>query len=78
MFEFQRLQWSPDGTVLYYHKRSDDRLSLWKRTVTGGEPEEVTHFEDRLADFEWSPDGTQLAGSRTRGITDAVLITGVP
>jgi Tol biopolymer transport system component len=76
--DYQRVQWSRDGSTLYYHQvgipvgRPDN---LWKRSVRGGPPVQVTHFEDRLVDFEWSKDEKLLACSRESRVSDAVLIT---
>ncbi len=72
--DHQRVQWSRDGATLYYYQIGAPG-NLWKRPVAGGPAVQVTRFEDRLGDFEWSLDGRRLACSRWSSVSDAVLIT---
>jgi hypothetical protein len=72
-----RVQWSRDGGTLYYRHFVGGTSNLWRRSVTGGPPVQVTHFvaPDRVQDFDWSFDGKMLAFSRESAVSDAVLIT---
>ena len=65
-----RVQWSRDGTALYY-----DLNGLWRRPLAGGSLARVTHFEEPLGYFDWSFDGKTLACSRSSGQSDVVMIT---
>ena len=69
-----RLQWSPDGRNLYYNGGSGG-AKLWKQALAGGPPVQITHFEEPLNYFDWSPDGKKLLVSRSSTVSDAVLIT---
>jgi Tol biopolymer transport system component len=64
----QRVQWSRDGRALYYQVRKDS-VNLWKQSVAGGPAVQVTRFEERLHDFDWSFDGKRLACSVGRPST---------
>jgi len=49
---------------------------LWAQPVAGGKPRQITHFmSEQIEAFAWSPDGSQLALSRGRTSTDAVLFS---
>ncbi len=69
-----QLSWSPDGQALDYVVNANGIGNLWRQSLKGGQPEQVTHFDsDELFDFSWSHDGRLLC---TRGSTSrtAVLI----
>jgi Tol biopolymer transport system component len=68
-----RVQWSHDGSALYY--QSIREPNLWRQPLAGGSPVQVTHFEERLHYFDWSLDGKKLAASRSLTLSDVVLIT---
>ena len=65
-----RVQWSRDGSSLYYNRKD-----LWRRPLAGGALAQVTHFEEGLGYFDWSFDCKTLACSRSSVQTDVVMIT---
>ena len=49
--------------------------NLWAYPVAGGEPRQLTHFEDQYTlGYSWSPDGKELAYVRGRVRDDALMI----
>jgi len=72
-----RLRWTPDGRGLTYADAT--RTNLWVQPIDGGAPRQLTTFSDgrTIADFDWSPDGKQLAVARSITISDIVLLKGV-
>jgi Tol biopolymer transport system component len=57
------------GTGVVY-KAEDTRLH---QPVSGGPPQQITHFPDHIFAFAWSPDGKQIAFTRSTYSNDVVL-----
>ena len=73
-WQHQRIQWSAEGPDRYLYFLRDGQV--WRQPVAGGAATQVTHFEEEVFDFDWSPDGKRLACSLTMSQSDIVLITG--
>ena len=70
------LQWTPDGRGVAHAIGSN----IWVQPIDGSAPSQLTKFPEdtlRIEDFEWSPDGTRLAFSRSKTAWDIVLFRGV-
>jgi eukaryotic-like serine/threonine-protein kinase len=68
--------WTPGGQALVYNLIMPNAENLWEQPLAGGKPIEITHFRNgEIQSFSWSPDGSQLALSRARISTDAVLFS---
>lgn len=68
------IAWTADGSALIY--TTVERSNIWRRPLTGGEPQRLTNFSDlTIVRFARSPDGRLVLcrGSQTR---DAFLMTG--
>lgn len=51
-------------------------INIWSQPVEGGEPKQITHFNDMLiTGFSWTRDGKKLACTRGTLLRDAILIT---
>jgi serine/threonine protein kinase/Tol biopolymer transport system component len=72
-----RLRWTPDGRGLTYADAT--QTNLWVQPIDGAAPRQLTTFADdrKIADFDWSPDGKQLAVARAVTTSDIVLLRGV-
>lgn len=71
-----RTQWNQDGRTIYYRSIAPGgAANLWRRSVAGGPPVQVTHFEDGIGTFAWSFDGKSLVVSRGSSVMDVVQIT---
>jgi DNA-binding winged helix-turn-helix (wHTH) protein/Tol biopolymer transport system component len=71
----QKLQWTPDGSSIYFVSLKNGISNIWKQPVDGFLPVQVTDFKDgRIFNFAFSPDGKQLALSRGTFNSDVVLI----
>ncbi|GAB4176673.1 MAG: S9 family peptidase [Calditrichia bacterium] len=59
----RNVQWSHDGSHLYFIKRDSDtkKNQIFKMPVDGGEAISVTSFKKDLVDYAFSPSGKQLA-----------------
>ena len=64
--------WSADGTYLYFlSDRGDEKKTqVWRIAVSGGEAEPVTSLEGGVSSFRLSPDGSKIAVTSGRGISD--------
>ena len=70
-----RVQWSRDGSALYYNLYKGTTNDIWKQPLSGGPPVQVTHSDEPVYDFDWSFSGQTLAYSRETTLSDVVLIT---
>lgn len=73
-----RMQWSADGRSVLYTVSDNRVTNIWRQSLDGGSPQQVTDFKDSLmTGFAWSRDGKQLACTRGILLSDAVLISDV-
>ena len=71
------LRWTPDGRTLTYAlwRGEGSPTNLWSQPVAGGPPRQITNFPDEIIAYDWSPDGKQLAYTRSASTRDVVLIS---
>ncbi|HEU5459266.1 MAG TPA: hypothetical protein VFU83_02180, partial [Pyrinomonadaceae bacterium] len=68
------LHWTPDGRYLTYVDHRGGFDNIWGQLIEGGEPKQLTNFEDSLIlSFDWMKDGS-LVASRGVIMSDVVLI----
>jgi Tol biopolymer transport system component len=68
--------WAPDGRSVAYDLASENFENLWVQPLAGGKARQITSFKsEEIMAFAWSPDGKELAVSRGRTSTDAVLFS---
>lgn len=68
------LHWSPDGRYITYVDHRGGFDNIWGQPIEGGEPKQLTHFEDSsIFSFDWMKDGS-LVASRGVIMSDVVLI----
>lgn len=69
-------RWTPDSRALLFIENRHPVANLFRQPLAGGEPARVTSFkEDRVMNFDLSPDGRTLALARGNHYSDVVLIT---
>jgi len=56
-----RVGWKPDGTSIAYVVARGLTANIWNQPLSGAQPQQITHFPDRIIAFAWSQDGKQLA-----------------
>lgn len=71
------VQWTSD-TAFDFAAGAFNSSSLLRQTITGGEPQKLLDFPDRVFNFAWSPDGKNLAIAQGKQMGDAILITNLP
>ena len=71
-----KIAFSPDGKSLVYTVRENGVDNLWEQPLSAGSAfKQLTHFtSDRIARFEFSTDGAQIAIERAHTESDAVLL----
>ncbi len=68
------LHWSHDGRYLTYVDHRGGFDNIWGQPIDGGEPKQLSNFEDSLIlSFDWMKDGS-LVASRGAIVSDVVLI----
>ena len=72
------IQWSADSDAFYFVGGLFNSSSLCRQPLAGGEPQKLLNFPDRIFNFAWSRDGTNLVVSRGKRQGDAILITNLP
>ncbi len=73
-----KILWTKDSKTLIYAKERIDRIpNLWTQPLDGSPPKQITNYvSERIFDFDWSPDGRQLAMIRGNWKNETVLISG--
>ncbi len=67
------IRWTRDGKSVVYR---DWANGIWSQSMEGGDPVRIEGLPtEKLLQYNWSPDGRQLAFTRERTKTDAVLLT---
>jgi Tol biopolymer transport system component/phage shock protein PspC (stress-responsive transcriptional regulator)/tRNA A-37 threonylcarbamoyl transferase component Bud32 len=70
------ISFSPDGKAVVYTVREKGIDNLWLQPLDGSAYRQLTHFtSERMMNFHFSPDGSQLAIERGHYDSDAVLLT---
>lgn len=55
------LAFSPDGSAVAYSSNASGQFNLWRQPVAGGEPAQLTHYDDHaVREIAWSPDGQTI------------------
>ena len=70
------MSFSPDGKSIVYTVRENGTDNLWEQPLSGGSAfKQLTHFtSERIARFQFSADGAQIAIQRAHTESDAVLL----
>ncbi len=74
-WDYSLLHWTPDGRALTYPLLEGDAMNLWRQPLSGGSPQQLTHFKELIFAYDWSVDGKQLAITRGSKPSDVVLIS---
>ena len=71
------LEWEKDGRAVIVTTMPTDRRNLWRIPLDGGEPKQLTNFNDlTLFRFAFAPDRKGFVVSRGELKRDAMLLTG--
>ena len=69
-----RLSWTADGKAITYFVEKGKVINVWEQPLSGGAPKQITHASDSVLDYDWSPDGKQIATIRGSMSRDVVLL----
>lgn len=72
-WDYSLLHWTADGKALTYPLPQGSDVNLWIQPVAGGPRRQITHFNDRILSYDWSPDGERLVVTRYKTSSDVVL-----
>ena len=72
------VRWSKDSAAIYFIGGTSNASTIWRQTLTGGEPQKLIDFPDRIFNFAWSADGVNLVVARGKLSGDAILMTNLP
>lgn len=56
---------SPDNQYLAFLSSREEKQQVWLMRVMGGEARRITHAENGVSSFQWSPDGKKIAYTMT-------------
>ena len=69
------IRWTPDSRSIFYVNNDGGVSNLWRQSISGGLPEQITHFKSEvIANFDLSGDGKNLVMDRGTANRDVVLI----
>jgi len=69
------ISFTPDGKSLAYIVRDKGVDNIWVQPVDGSAGHQITNFtSENINEFRWSPDGKNLAVTRTHNVADVVLL----
>ena len=69
-------RFTPDSQAIIYIVNGNTVGNLWRQSLDGSRPQQVTHFtEGLIVNFALSADGHQLAVARSQHYNDVILIT---
>src|SRR5207248_77368 len=69
------IRWSPAGDTIDYVDTRNGVSNVWRQSLNGGWPQQVTNFKSGLIfNFVWLPGGRDLAVARGSTTRDAVRI----
>ncbi len=69
------IRFSHDGKAVVYTVRANDVDNLWEQPLDGSPGKQITSFKsEHISDFQWSPDGSQLALVQGHNDSDVVLM----
>jgi len=75
IMEWQRVQWTPDGTALTYIDAVNGVSNIWRYDLPSGTRKQLTDFKtDQIFAYAWSPDFKQLACERGTTVSDVTII----
>ncbi|MEM6379737.1 MAG: S9 family peptidase, partial [Bacteroidota bacterium] len=57
--------WSPDSKWLLFRANRDGSSQLYAIPIQGGEAHKIGHIDGNIGQFDWSPDGEQIAFTLT-------------
>lgn len=63
---------SPDGAWLAFISDRDGKRQLYRIALAGGEAEQLTSGDEGVANFAWSPKGSQIAFTMIDAVTEAM------
>lgn len=69
-------RWTSDGKTITYIRTIGGVSNIWRQSIDGGEPQQVTKFSSELVfATDWSRDGKFLIYSKGSRSRDAILLT---
>jgi len=72
-------KWAPDESGLDYVVTRNGVSNIWRQSLAGGPPAQVTHLSvGRIFTFAWSPDGQWLSLGIGVDRSDIVLMSSQP
>ena len=70
--------WSPDGSAVVFTTNTTGRPNLWKVSVQGGYPVQLSQSDDRQVGATWSPDGKLIVYAQDKGGGEVYDLYAIP
>jgi len=68
-------RWTPGGQGFVIGMEAADVANLWYQPISGGKPQQLTHFTNSVINVAWSADEKRIALTRRVTTADAVLFS---
>lgn len=68
LIEYRQPRWTPDGAAIYFLKKVNGVVQIWRAAADGSESRPVTHSPDSVSDYRIASDGHSVVYKTQPGL----------